>query len=329
MIKTILPNWVNVNLANQIARNIHQKSEFPDIVTFYSPDVAQSMSNSMEWEILPSDENRLLHSSKGLLSRDAEFIYKRLDRFSKVNLIDMAETTGDSSLPLILELIQGEKMSKYIPATPNQTINDLAIRRLRLFAINIRSSLKSSESIIADLEVSDFKTLALDALRSDEMEDTGNLFIMMNSRLGNSPNPQLMLKNVYNTMSQGDFFVLLQGIYRSGSEDILASDYGNLYTTPGSFIVAKSILTQFNPEPEYISYWEDSDKFMGVKVKVKVAQDISIAGAEIATNQEIDVFTSHRFDESRLKNMLKTTGFKIIDVAYDETMDHGLFFMEK
>jgi hypothetical protein len=213
----------------------------------------------------------------------------------------------------------------YVPVTQNRHLNDSVINKLKLFMMSLGLSNFKTDSIIANLDLQTFTTRPVNKGKSSRNLEVSNLFLLTNSTLGNFINPERVLTNIYRSMENGDSLVIVQGLYRPGSEDQLVDDYRNLMPSLKPFIdVGHSI----NADAEIYTSWEDKD-FTGVKMVFRMDEETEFAGVTLKEKQKITLFRSTRFKEWELKKLFIRIGFKIISIAYDEYMDNGLFFLRK
>jgi hypothetical protein len=324
-------SWLldNNRLKKSVVRNLVQNQEVPKYVFGYSPMAAQSAKNFILSKSFPSYTNQILHKEQTLLSREVSFIRQRLDLVSKVNIFDVSETSGNSSLPFIFELLEYDMMGKYTPVTPNQEVNQIAIDTLKRLVKEVLLPDFETESILADAEISSFKSLVMDTVdKTIPINDYINLFLLTGSRLGNSHEPQKMLQNIYDSMNEGDCLAILQGLYRSGSEDTIVSDYSSIISNDDVLMSQKLVGQLINPEAKFEVFWDDQD-VPGVIFGVRSSSAENLFEANLKENQTITLMRSSRFREMMLRDIILKSGFNIIDIAYDKNMDHGLFFLEK
>ncbi len=324
-------DWLlrNERLKKNAVRHLMVDHEVPKYVFGYSPLAAESAKNFILSKSFPSHDNQILHNELTLLSREVSFIRQRLDLVSRVNIFDVAETTGNSSLSFIFELLEHDLMGKYIPITPNTDVNDIAIDTLKKLVKGMLLPDFETDSIIADAEINSFKSLVLDAVdKSMNINDYINLFLLTGSRLGNSDNPRRMLQNIYDSMCEGDCLVILQGLHRLGSEDAVVSDYNSILRRDNVLMLQKSIGQSISTGADFEVFWDDAE-IPGIVLGIKASSQANSLEADLKEGQMIALFRSSRFREMMLREIILEAGFHIVDIAYDRNMDHGLFFLEK
>lgn len=320
---------------------LYTHKELPDWVSFHNPKVVSSLSFEFDYIALASDYNQIIHSQSNLLLDKAPFIYKHLIQYDKVNIYDLMETKGLNATALMLDFVENHKMGYYIPVTSNQLLNNFAIRNVNSLLVGLGLSEVETDSIQADMHLVNFKAGVLSITRKQQQElaeekanYTNNLFILLNSSLGNAINPTKMLYNIYNSMNIGDHFLIVQSIYKHGQEDVLALDYQSLISSSHeSFGAGKEMVLNINPdldtENEIISRWVETDDFKGVKYFFKTFKEVDFAGVNLPANQEIAMFRLESFPEEKLKRMIRSVGFKILEISYDEDENNALILMKK
>lgn len=325
------PKWLPSHMATYAGTSLYEYREFPDICLYYNPLAGEAMQNYYSLEITPGNGNEILHRQKEVQSNATQYMSKKFEEFSRVNLIEVAEPFGDGALPLLLDAFDKKKLGSYIAVSPDKGINDAAIGFLKRIGMDFYGKLQTHADVVVEVESNTFGIQIRDALGSSYDSTTVNVFTLMNSRLGNSPDPRLMLKNIYDSMETGDYFALQQGIYRSGSEERLVRDYTTLFSTPNVFVGAKEIGSSLSPEQDKQSmfrvYWDED--FSGVKAYVTPDRDVSFLNVDLKAGEKIDLFRSKRFQETELKNILKLTGFKIEGVFFDSDEDNALYILKK
>lgn len=317
--------WLTPNLLNQVAYNLHYHREIPDWIGYYTPAIVDVLSSFQMKKMIPHEGNQILYREKGLLTRGVASIARRTNSH-KINLFDIAETTGESILPLIYDLIEEDLLYQYIPVTCSYALNEVAIERLTLFCLNARLPVLKHDAIVAEPEISDFRPLVIDSIL-DSPDTTHNVFLLNNSRLGNSLEPIKMLSNIYRSMDQGDNLMIVQGIYRSGVEATLLADYRSMFSDPVYMQNDIEMAAQISQETDFQVTWDST--ISGVKLSFKTVADTKFAGVDLTSGEEITLFRSVRFQENTLRQMFREVGFKILDIAYDDEMDNALFFLEK
>lgn len=322
-------SWLTPTLATHATQSIVDNGTIPDFITYYSPFAASSLRNIQEVEIIP-ENSMTLYKQKGLQTREAEMIRRRLYRFNNINLIDLAETTGDSPLPFILETLESEQLDKYMVVTANPAINEMAANRLKGFVMNSGRMPKfEARQFVCEIELNPFDHLIAEALKDDDYNSTANLYLLMNSRLGNSSNPEKFLTNIYRSMQSGDYIAIAQALYKSGTEDDIAKDYMNLVSRPDCFMGLKSLGAILDPEGEIETYWSETEEFTGVRIGININRVGVFNGLDLAQNDSISLMQTARFKPESLLQLVQRVGFNIIEISMDEDEENAIFFLVK
>jgi hypothetical protein len=317
-----------------LTESLHSFAELPDWVSYYSPMALDSLNFELDYAALASDFNQVIHSKHNLFSNHSSFIFKYLERLDKVNVFDLMETKGLNTAPLMLDLIENNQLGYYVPVTSNPLLNDFAINNVQDLLAGLGLARIQTASIQADIHIKSFQTEVLKITKAGQKDFRKNLFLLLNSSLGNSIEPERMLKNISDSMNSGDYLLVVQNIYRSGQENTIANDYKNLlYGSKDSFSAGKETILNINPELDVendISVkWVETDEFRGVKFLFKIFKETDFLGLELKANQEITMFRSQSFKEERLKNMFRKAGFRILEISYDDLENTAMFFMQK
>ena len=313
-------------VAKLIATHLAIHSEIPDFLYWYSDKIVESFGAFSEKRLVPTDSNSHIFNEKGLFSREISPLRTRLDRFTKINVFEISEVIADTCLPLIFELAENRKLGYYVPVSGQAKLNEMA--RDRILDLNEQCNFKiQSQIITVEPELFSFKAQINDVVRNQNT-NFANLFVLAGSRLGNSINPKQYLKNIYDSMSEGDYFSILQAIYSPGNEADIVLDYEEIMIDQSNSGLDDLLDETVFPSKKMYFKW-DEEKVNGVRVYSKADKDGEIFGTEIKEGQEITRFRSTRFPEMVLRKMFKEIGFKIIDISFDEHENYALFFLEK
>jgi uncharacterized SAM-dependent methyltransferase len=324
--------WIK-NLNNKIGPFLANHQEIPDLFGYYSPEIVSDYQNVYLKKMVPSDNNNIIHQELDLLDSGVESVKIRLNSYDNVNIFDLASTTGDSTLPLIFELLEQEKNVKYIPITANKLLNDFAQKNVLEFSQQPQKNKLETADIRCELEFHDCRSEVLDILKDVDNYTNANLFLLLDSRLGNSLSPFNFLTNIHKSMGQGDYLVLIQSIFRSGTEDMLVADFNNLASQTDSFRPTKDFSKMFSQDPSSTSMiWVEGKSKLevgSIQCKVKVDSDKTVFGVDFSAGDDVGIFRSSRFERYNLEKMIRSTGFKIMEISFDSNDDNALFFLKK
>lgn len=317
--------WLTPSLLQTLAYPLSKYKIVPRGLLQHSIDQA-SYDDFHLLKMLP-DGHQITYHEKGLLCREVSFIKNRINLFQhqKINVFDLWDTNGETTLPFISDLIESNALGKYVPITANGVMNQHAIQNLRKFSLLAGYPNFKYDQITVDIEQQSFRPLIREVVREEE-GDFANLFLLMESCLGNFVNPGLVLKNIFDSMERGDYLAILQGIHNPGNEDRLVYDYRHLSTVMADTHFISGLL---NPNYNLIVDWDDQPSLHGLKMTIKIDQPVTIASVTLATDDIIEVFRSSRHEDNNLRKIFREVGFQLVDVAYDESMDHALYFCSK
>ncbi|GAB4143611.1 MAG: hypothetical protein OHK0017_01180 [Patescibacteria group bacterium] len=319
------PSWMTAKYLNRIARDLQTNCE----LNFAAPIDTDSLFESLEVfytkKNIPSDANYILNQAKGLLADEASIIAHRLSTYNQINLYELADPNAEDIFPLVYELMDRRMLNTYVAAGNSNFKNEYATQKIN-FLTSYSGQRLNFGSMITDLDSGSFnKNTKVFKTNSQSDDSPTNLFVLLNSTLGNMINPERALNNISRSMESGDLFMLSQAIYSPGSEDTLVSDYRN---NLANLSIYREMASVFDPGSRILTNWDDQ-KIQGINISVKVEKDMELAGAELKEGQQITLLRSTRFNDAGLKKMLINASFRIISIAYDDDMNFGLYFVQK
>ena len=137
------------------------------------------------------------------------FISYRLRKFKKINFFDLYEAGLSSSLKFMMPLLEDGRLSKYVIASSSEIGNQKGLNIFKSF-ISSKGFKADYNSFLANFNLQnhyqDVKSLIT------PNKDTANLFFLGESVLGNHLRPQVLLKNIYDSMLLEDFLIISQDI---------------------------------------------------------------------------------------------------------------------
>lgn len=322
--------WLNLPQTQPAGHTLHTDSEIPDWLVWYHPDTTWALT---KFHNERSINNQILHYERTLMFDEAAFIKQRIEENDVINVFDLAETSGTSSLPFVYELLADQNiLGTYVAGTLNSAANRMAVQNLQNFVLQARlmdpnKETFKAETLSRNFNFEDASDIVADINTNNSSAKFCNLFLLLNSCLGNSPDPKAMLRNIYKSMFNGDYLVVLQGIQVAGKESLLVSDYHNLYENPEGVSVSRDIARIFDPSGKLNVNW-NSD-WNGVQISVTNRQPNTVFGVDLEENQEITLLRSMRFEDSYLKQTFEKIGFRVVSVTYDPGMNNGMYFLKK
>jgi hypothetical protein len=306
--------------------------ESPDWVHYFNPTISQAHSHQDELKLIPGGVINFLHKESQLLMSQVDGLHRFINHADQVIMYDLGEASGVPVAPFVYHILESEQKLTYSPVTLSSAMNNNATRYIKNFVGNM--SLETGEHmqvdyqpIVANPERETFQSESV----LDQGEDlvVTKLFTLLDSYLGTSMTPEVLLNNIYQSMDHGDFLVLSQGVFHAGREDALLSDYRSWITAAGAWPIAKGYSKVFNPEAEFWFRWDDASEVQGVKVGFTTATDIDTPEMSLNKGTDLTMFRTMRFEYVHLLNMLKKVGVNILQVNFDESMDNALIFCQK
>jgi hypothetical protein len=317
---------------NQSLYSFYDNLELPDWIHYYHPNAAKGVAGFHEKKMIPSSQNTIFYKENALLLDQAEYLVQRLSHYDRVNIYEIFEVSGISSLPFTVNLLETGQLHKYIPVTVTNLHNQHAIAKFKESTLSLPQASKVKyDSLQLNIETSSFNSLVVEITSQDEQAKlrSANVFLLMNSYLGNSLYPQRILKHLYESMLEGDYLVIAQGIYTNNIEDQLVHNYSNIFAKEGMMVSEKELAKKFSSNPKLDVIWDDSEDNPGVRLAVKVEKDTQFFGIDVAEGSVVKLFRSQRFIEHNLKKMIQSVGFRLVNVTYGDDMDNGLYFAVK
>lgn len=314
--------WLTPSMLQQAEHSFAVLKELPRRIPEYVPNLS-NLDESYTNKIL-ADISSITSTEMNLLHQEIEIVYKRIVGYDKFNIYDVGFTTGISTLPFILELLQENALKRYIPVTANPYMNEHAINSLKAFTLMSTLPEFKSTSILHEPELAPFR----ENVQKTEQKDKTvvNLFVMMNSILGNYTNPKQVLRNIYESMGNGDYLSVVQGVYHSGSEDLLVKDYSIMLN---SMRDTQDIAKLLNPNAQFKVFWDDREGERGIKISFDIDEPVQLENSVFDTGQSITVLRSRRFGTQELERMFVDVGFTIQSISFDSTGNSSLFFVTK
>jgi hypothetical protein len=300
-----------------------ERREINSFIKLYSPDVS-AFDDSQDFKMLP-DLSQVLHNEKNLMAREIDFLPGKLGLEYKINIFDMGIPNGLNIFPLVYKLFESDVMGTYVPVAPNVDRCRHANRKLEIFCKRANLPELEYDMILVDPNFTDFKTQVLDVIKSQEEHHT-NLFMLPLPYLGVVANPGQYLRNIYESMPQGSYLVILQSLYRPGTEHALVADHLEMSQY---MRVTKNVADMINPKGVITADWSDRDDNPAVHLYVNVDEPVNIAGVDLDSGEKVSVFRFSLFERIYFENLVREAGFKVRDMAFDDHMDNTIFFLSK
>jgi hypothetical protein len=275
---------------------------------------------------------QILYKAKQAFIDFSALAPKIFENHERVNIFDLYHTNGYTSLPMVISLYEKRRLGKYIPVTMSE---DMAKNASNSILQTIMLSKTSNDRVLEfntdhvqiDIEKDNFKHLLRSATADKNGEvfpDQTNVFILGENSLGNVFNPELFLKNIYDSMNSGDKLVLMQAIFRAGTEDNLVEDYIKLYPNMGKTI---EMVNAISPEHSYLVNFDERSS--AIAVEITVNQDSIFGNLKLQEGSQYRIFRSVRFKMNDLYKMFHNVGFSVSMVVHDDHEDNAVILLTK
>jgi hypothetical protein len=321
--KPVVPSWFQKH-SHLLTKHLGDNRAIADFVKVYSPDSFLAFDEAQEFKIIP-DLSKVLHNERSLMAREIDFLPEKIGDSHKINIFDLGIPNGVNIFPLVYKLFDSGLMGTYVPVSPLIDQCQHAQRKLKVFCQHSNFPNLEYDYIVADPNFVNFKTQVVDVLNNQE-EDHANLFIIALPYIGTLVHPETFLRNVYDSMPDGSYLVLLQSIYRPGTEHQLIGDFQEMSKY---MKVTHNLGRLVNEQAKIETIWDDSDINPTIRMQVKVDKPVELAGVELQTGEDVKVFKHTFFNRLLLENLVRSAGFRIQDMAFDENMDNTIFLLNK
>ena len=302
-------------------------NQIPDYIGYYSPLIVEGLPAINEHKLLPSHNNHILYLEKELLYNAADRIALRFKNYSKINLIAVSELSIEFTAPLLYEFAKTNSLTAYTTVNPNSLLNKFNIGQVGEYLKNLNFENIALESIQIEPELESFN-LEVQNIKKDLGIET-NLFILPGSRLGNSPDPERMLKKITKSMLPGDHLIVLQGILNEHNKELLLNDYQKVLLEEVYRKNDDDIISRITNDFVKSVRWFNDEIYQGVELVIKINQDTEFEGLKIAKDTEISIFRSIRFENKQLEKLITDQNLSMVNISYDEAKNFGLFIAKK
>lgn len=322
-----MSDWFNQDLAQQTIHYIKTIKQIPDYIGYYSPLIIEGLPSINEHKLLPSKSNHILHLEKELLHTAADRIALRFQNYSKINLVAISEVSIEFAAPLLYEFAKTSSLSAYTSVTPNNLLNDFNINQVNNYLADFNFENIQLKKILCESELESCK-LEISNLKKDLDTET-NIFLLLGSRLGNSPDPQRMLKNITKSMLPGDHLIVLQGILNEHNKELLLNDYQKVLLEEVYKKNDDDIISRITKDYVKSVRWFNEEPFQGIELVIRLEKDEYFQSIKISKDEEIAIFRSIRFEANILEKMITSLNLSMANISYDEDENFGLYIAKK
>lgn len=324
------PAWLTQDLTQKTAHYIQKYGEIPKSIKMYA-DNWKTDNDCHIYQMWPEKATQLLYKAKEAMIDFSNLAPKIFEHYEKVNVLDLYHTNGYSALPLVITLLEHNRLGKYIPVTATQGMAENAINSIYQTIMLSQSApmrnLFKHSYIKSDIETQEFKDYVKTAIE-DESGTTSqrqlNVYLLGENSLGNALNPEFFLKTIYNSMKTDEKLLLTQAIYRPGVEDTLINDYYKLLP-----YMTKTLEVAYALSPQHSCNIVFDEQINGIGVDIVNQKPSQFGNITLFENQTIRIFRSMRFKIENLHTMFTRVGFKVNHIMFDDLQDNAVILLSK
>lgn len=325
-VKNVTFDWLTTSQRRGLSLYLGNGVGIPDFFTNFSDAGTKSSVNVLENSIIASSYNRSNFSGWDLVTQEASILRERFKDIENIHLFEVAEAIDGAALPLTLEFFEQGNLSSYTTISSGLLGNKLVLQSLKQLLLEKQQPI-SYNHFEVECEWRSFEGPVQTIL--DTNPNGIPIFMLMNSRLGNSPNPKNLLKNIYDSMPYGSYLVVVQTLHRHLNEDSVVRDYQGISDRPDCFMGNKEVAELITQNAKIQMKWRESGEFHEAFATIQNQAHVMVEGVEIEAGQEISIFSSKRFILSQIIGMFESLDFQIVDLVLGYKQPSSLFLLKK
>jgi hypothetical protein len=322
------PQWIDDKISEKISYYISRYNEVPKSILMLASNWHND--NHIHTLSMLPDRSNIIYKAKNAFIDFSSVVNKLFEHYEKVNIFDLYHTNGYTSLPLVLDLFEENRLGTYTPVTATTDMARNAIDSIReiltLSTLAKRKSEFRSDMINVDIERGEFASLVKDVMNEYKADYSKqvNVYTLGENTLGNMTNPEWFLQNIYSSMQKGEKLVIMQAIYRKGAEDALVDDYTKLYP---ELTKTRQLANHIAPENSPLINFDET--IGGITIDIQLHTPSKVSYLELEENRTVRIFRSTRFKIEDLHRMFKNIGFAVNLIVFDDTGDNAVILLSK
>jgi len=324
--KNVTFDWLSDSQRRGLSLYLSSGVGIPDFFTNFSDVGTKSSINVLQNSIIATSYNRSNFNAWDLITQEASILRERFKDVENIHLFEVAESIQGATFPLAVEFFEHGNLASYTTISSGLLANKSVLSSLKNSLIPQVKPI-SYNHFEVECEWQSFEGAVQTTL--DRNEPGLPIFLLINSRLGNSPNPKQLLKNVYDSMPYGSYLVLGQTLHRNLNEDDVARDYQAMVDRQDCFMGNKEVANLISPESKIQIKWRESGEFNEAVAVIKNHAAVSVEDVLIEANQELSLFSSKRFVLSQIIGMFEELDFQIVDLVLGYKQPSSLFLLKK
>ncbi len=321
-------SWLNDELKSLVYYYLQKDKEIPDYIGYYSPLIVEGLSTIIQSKLLPYKQNNLLYLDKIILYEESKNIAQRVSHIDYIHVVGVSGVTIESCASLLGELAIQKNLYCYTSVTPKAELNQLNIDQTKDYLQEIKDTNLKTHQIQIEPELHSFGNL-LD--EPEEGKKTHRMFLLLDSRLGNSPDPKFLLKNIAASMRKQDYLILVQELYNPGCEPLLIADYNEALLDK---VYAKNdieIANSITPNHRFLVSWFNNyhGQYQGVTLDILLKEKVQINNLIFEEGQTISLFKAITFTKSQMREIFDFASLVTVHISYDREQNLGLYILQK
>lgn len=322
----IVFDWLSASQRRGLSLYLSSGAGIPDFFTNFSEIGSISSINVLQNAIVAPSYNRSNSSAWDLVAQEASILRERFKDIENIHLFEIAEAIQGATFPVTFEFFEHGNLASYTTISSGLLGNKLVLESLRQ-SLSSDSKKLALNHFEVECEWSTFEGPVQTVL--DQNKPGLPIFLLVNSRLGNSPNPRQLLKNIYDSMPFGSYLIVGQSLNRNLNEDSIARDYQEVVDRPDCFMGNKEVGSLISPNSKIKMTWDETSEYRQALAKIKIEDDVFVEDVFIAAGTEISLFSSKRFGLSQIISMFEDLNFQIIDLVLGYNQPSSLFLLRK
>jgi|GEM_PF-6627048 len=324
--KNVTFDWLTAAQRAGLSQYLASGVGIPDFFTNFSEVGIKSSVNVLQNSIIATSYNRSNFNAWDLVTQEASILRERFKEVENIHLFEVAEAIQGATFPLALEFFEHGNLSSYTTISSGLYANQSVINSLKQSLIPQTKPI-SYNHFEVECEWQSFEGAVQTTL--DRNEPGLPIFLLINSRLGNSPNPRQLLKNIYDSMPYGAYLVLGQTLQKNLNEDDVVRDYQNMVDRNDCFMGNKEVSNLISPDSKIRIKWNEKDLYPEAVAVIQNQAPVFVEGVLLQENQEISLFSSKRFVLSQIISMFEELDFQIVDLVLGYKQPSSLFLLKK
>jgi hypothetical protein len=251
---------------------------------------------------------------KILITSSLDYLQLKLQKYKKVNIIDIGPGNGYASKPVIDKLLDLEKKVQYTGIDISTTMLEILETNLSTWYPNLNTEYQA-----LDIDFDIFRNL-LFFNRHSFKEDSCNLILFFGYTIGNFFDRNRIYKNFYDSMNRGDMLWFNCGLEGEGELEELQRHAKNSFVVAESSWIPEylgikpemySLEVKFNTRIESYTLVLKLNKDIGIRFNLRGSDKM----VNFDQNDEIIVWNYCGYTVERILEEITNVGFNIANLS--------------